>query len=256
MLLAALLLAGAQIEEAEHALAAGRVEQAERMLAILTAEKQDGDRLDLLRAGVAGGSGRHSEALALYASVATRMPGDLRSAAGAARAAFELGRMADARHWSDKATSLPGAGWRDWNLCGAISDRDGRFDRADQCYGEAQRLAPGRAEVRNNRGWSVLLRGRWSEAADLFRAALATAPDNVRIRRNLELAEAAVASDLPLRRAGESAADYAARLNDAGVIAAAAGDSRRARAALANALTERPEWSERTARNLSEIERR
>lgn len=256
ILLAAVLLAGAQIDEAEHALAAGRVEQAERMLSTMMAAGQSGDRIDRLRAGTAAAAGRNAQALSLYAVLATRQPADPGAAGGAARAAFLLGKVADARRWSALATASPGAGWRDWNLCGAIADTQADFERADHCYGKAEALAPARAEVLNNRAWSYLLRGRWSAAAELLRKALAADPTSRIARANLDLAESALGSDLPVRRAGESANDFAARLNDSGVVAEAAGDRKRAVAAFANALSLRPSWSARIARNLEDAERR
>ncbi len=57
-----------------------------------------------------------------------------------------------------------------------------------------------------------------------------------RITNNLELARAALASDLPGRRAGESNEDWAVRLNDAGVAAELLGDRMRAVAAFTQAL--------------------
>ena len=256
ILLAAILLAGAPMDEAEHALAAGRVEQADRMVSAMIAAGETGERLDRLRAGTAAAAGRHAQALSLYTALATRNPADSAAAGGAARAAFLLGKDADARRWSDLAIARPGARWRDWNLCGAIADTQGDFARADHCYGKAEALAPARVEVLNNRAWSYLLRGRWSEAAELLRKALAADPASRIARANLDLAEAALAADLPTRRAGESATEFAARLNDSGVIAEAAGDRKRAVAAFANALSLRPSWSARIARNLEDAERR
>lgn len=254
ILLAAALLAAAPIDEAEHALAAGRVEQAQGMLTRMIAAGDAGERIDRLRAGTAAASGRHAEALPLYAALAVKHPGKASDAGGAARAAFLLGRLDEARRWAEIATALPSAGWREWNLCGAIADTEGQFARADQCYDRAQALAPGRVEVLNNRAWSYLLRGRWSAAADLLRLALAADPASRIARSNLDLAEAALSSDLPARRERESADDFAARLNDAGVIAEAAGDRKRAIAALANALSLRSTWSAHTARNLADVE--
>ena len=66
ILLAVLLLAGSTIEEAEHALAAGRFQQAEQMVRQIVASGGTGDRVDRLRAGSAASMGRHEEALALY----------------------------------------------------------------------------------------------------------------------------------------------------------------------------------------------
>lgn len=256
ILLAALLLSATPIDEAEHALAAGRVEQAERMIEVMVSAREKNERLDRLRAATAAAAGRHQEALSRYALLARSHPRDPTLADGAAHAAFRLGSIDEARRWSGLATANPAAGWRAWNLCGAIADHEGKFDRADLCYGKALALAPGRFEILNNQGWSKLLRGDWSAATDLFRKALEVQPDSTIARSNFELASAAMADKLPARRPGERQEDYAARLNDVGVIAEAAGDRKRAIAAFAQALSLRSTWSERTARNLADAEGR
>ena len=69
----------------------------------------------------------------------------------------------------------------------------------------------------------------------------------------LELARAALAENLPRRRAGESDSDWAARLNDAGVLAAAGGQRQRAIAAFAQAIEVRSRWYARAAENLAEL---
>ena len=256
ILAAALLLAGTSIDEAEHALAAGRYQQAEQMVQQIVASGQQGDRVDRLRAGSAASVGRHAEALSLYSAQAHKYPADPKLADGAARAAYRLGRVADAQQWSQRATALPGAGWSAWNLSGVIADLRGEFDRADLAYGKALALAPNRAEVLNNQGWSLLLRGQWMGAAERFRKALDANPASTIARSNLELAEAALATDLPARRAGETSQSYAARLNDTGVIAEAAGDRTRAVAAFAQAVAMHPRWSETAAANLANAEGR
>jgi hypothetical protein len=73
------------------------------------------------------------------------------------------------------------------------------------------------------------------------------------LANNLELARAAVAADLPVRWAGESDDSYSARLNDAGVVAAAAGQQKRAEAAFSQALEVRSRWYGRAADNLASV---
>ena len=82
-----------------------------------------------------------------------------------------------------------------------------------------------------------------------------TARKSERIAHNLELARAAVSEDLPARRPGESDTDWAARLNDAGVIAKVRGDHRKAKAAFAQAVEVRSDYYERAANNLVQVER-
>ena len=75
-------------------------------------------------------------------------------------------------------------------------------------------------------------------------------PQSARARHNLELVEVALAEDLPQRRSGESDQDYAARLNDAGVVARMQGTQAKAVAAFSRAIEARGKWYGRAARNL------
>jgi Flp pilus assembly protein TadD len=153
----------------------------------------------------------------------------------------------------DRATRQPAAGWRAWNARGVAADRQGRWDEADAAYGRAAQIDPARAEIANNLGWSMMLRGRWGEALEAFERAYAIDPKLPRLANNIELARSAVAADLPVRVPGESDEAYAARLNDAGVVAAAAGQPKRAEAAFAQALEVRSRWYARAADNLAAL---
>ena len=172
----------------------------------------------------------------------------------AGEAALRLGRDARATALLDRATTQPDASWRAWNLRGIAADRRGAFDEADAAYAKAEALSPRQAVVANNRGWSLMLRGRWAEAADALEAALALDPAVANGAANLELARAALAADLPTRRAGESDRDFAGRLNDAGVVADARGERARAIAAFSNAIAVRSQWFALAAANLAAVE--
>ena len=76
-------------------------------------------------------------------------------------------------------------------------------------------------------------------------------PKSARIAANLELARAAVSEELPQRRSGESEVDWAARLNDAGVIARVQGNKRKAVAAFTQAIQARSQYYTRAANNLA-----
>jgi len=108
--------------------------------------------------------------------------------------------------------------------------------------------------VLNNRGWSLMLRGQWTEALPLIERAAGIDPKAARIADNLELVRAAVAQDLPQRRPGESDSDWATRLNDAGVVAASGGERQRAIAAFSQAIEASTHWFERAANNLALVE--
>ena len=131
------------------------------------------------------------------------------------------------------------------------ADLRGDWEVADLAYSRAQALKPDRAEAVNNLGWSLLLRGRWADALEQLERAAALNPKSKRIADNLDLARAAVSVDLPQRRPNESDSDWAARLNDAGVMARVRGDQQRAIAAFAQAIEARTQWFERAANNLA-----
>lgn len=258
ILSAALFLAAVlgPLDEAEAALVAGRIEQASKMVQQLASEGVSGPRFERLRAGQALAAGRDSEALARFGNLAYRPDSRASDREGAAIAAYRLGKKSDARQWTAQAMAMRGASWRAFNLCGVLADEAADFARAEDCYAKADALSPGRSEVANNRGWSRLLRGDWAGAATGFAAALAIDPGDRVARSNLDLARAALANDLPSRSESESDADYGRRLNDAGVMAAAAGQRERALAAFASSIDIRPTWSAIAAQNLEDVQRR
>ena len=153
------------------------------------------------------------------------------------------------------ATASSAASWRAWNARGVLADQRGDWGDADLAYARSAKTAPGRPEILNNHGWSLLARGRWNEALAVLEQAAVLDPASPRIANNLELAKAAVSEDLPRRQNRESDGDWAARLNDAGVVAGIWGDRKRAIAAFAQAISARHRWFERAANNLAVAER-
>ena len=93
----------------------------------------------------------------------------------------------------------------------------------------------------------------WDEALAAYERAMAIDPRLPRLANNIELARAALDADLPRRMAGELDPQYAARLNDAGVVAAASGQVKRAEAAFARAIELRSRWFGRAADNLAAL---
>ncbi|RST29691.1 tetratricopeptide repeat protein [Sphingomonas ginkgonis] len=263
LIAALLVLAGAPVSaapgvstslaEAAHALEAGRVEQARLMIGAAVAEGAAGDRLDRLLADLALARGEDSEAFAAYQLLLKRNPSDPQLFERAGIAALRSDQPEWATILLDKAVAAPAAGWRAWNARGSLADRSGDWALADRCYAAAVRLAPERMEPLNNRGWSLLLRGRPAEAISWLEHAAALAPEQQRISDNLELARTAAAADLPSRRPGEADEAYAARLNDAGVVADRNGQRDRARAAFARAIEARPDYYLRAANNLARL---
>jgi len=257
LLFAAAALAAATPElalaEARHALDAGRLDQTATMITAAVGIGANGEPVDRLTADLAFARRDWLHAAPIYVRLSNRHMADALIAERAGIASLERGDIALAAAMLDRATALPSASWRAWNARGALADRQGAWEAADDAYSRALALAPERAEIANNRGWSLLLRGRWREAeAELARGA-ALSPGTLRIANNLELARAAIAADLPQRRAGEADDAWAARLNDAGVVAAMRGERSRAIAAFSRAIELRASWDPRAAANLAAI---
>lgn len=242
-----------QLAEAARALEAGRMDQARIMVAEAVKAGATGAPVDRLLADLAFTSGDNWTALVRYRALLLDEPGDARLLERAGIAALRLGNAGEARPLLERATAGGTATWRAWNALGVLADRRGDWPAADSAYTRAAQLAPANSEVANNLGWSLMLRGRWAQAVPPLERAVALNPSSRRIADNLELARAALSDDLPVRRPGESGADFAARLNDAGVIARLQGDRQRAVAAFTRALEVQSRWFERAANNLAAV---
>lgn len=241
------------LAEAGRAIAAGRLDQAKSILGVAIAAGAKGEPVDRLMADLAFALGDNEQGLKLYEALLAKHPDELLLLERAGIAALRLARVSQATAFLDRATRQPQAGWRSWNARGVAADRHGRWDEAGAAYAKAMMLDPSRAEVVNNNGWSMMLQGRWSEALSNFERAAALDPKLPRLANNLELAQSAVAAELPSRFAGEDDDSFAARLNDTGVVAAASGQVQKAEAAFAQAIELRSRWYARAAENLAAL---
>ena len=241
------------LAEAGRAIAAGRLEQAKSMIATAIAAGAKGDPVDRLLADLSFANGSYDQALIQYRELLVRHPADPLLLERGGIAALRSGLMAEATALLDRATQHPEAGWRTWNARGVAADREQRWDEADAAYARAAALDPTHAEIANNLGWSMMLRGRWQDALAQFEKAAAINPRLAKLDNNLELARAAVAAGLPQRLVGETDEAFAARLNDAGVVAAASGQTEKAQAAFAQAIEVRSRWYARASQNLSAL---
>jgi Flp pilus assembly protein TadD len=238
------------LADTAHAIKAGRLEQARMMIAHAVAAGLSGAPVDKLVADVAFASGKFDDALGQYQALLAHGFGDQQVCENGAIAALKVGRTSDALPLAVCATAATDATWRAWNARGVVADLSRDWPAADESYAKARALAPKRAEIVNNQGWSLVLRGEWSAALPYFQQAAALDATSQRISDNLELVEAGLSGELPARRAGESGSDWAARLNDAGVAAELRGDNKRAVAGFTQALYASDRWYPRAANNL------
>ena len=244
------------LAEANHAVTAGRLEQARALIGRAMQQGAKGAAVERVLADIEFATGRDAPALNRYEALLTGNPNDGWLLEHAGIAAARLGRNEQAKRLLDRAATMPGVTWKTWNVRGAVADRLGDWDTADRSYERAAALAPKRAEIHNNKGWSLMARGRWADAIGPLERASSLDPKSKRIAANLDLARMATAQELPQRRAGESDMDWAARLNDAGMVARLQGDNKRAIAGFTQAVRARSSWYERAANNLALVERK
>jgi Flp pilus assembly protein TadD len=255
LVLAALLAASTPafdvIQEASHALRQGRPVQAREMVRAAVGAGASGAAVDRLLADLAFAEGRWAEATIRYEALIAVGERSSPVLEQAAIAALKQGDDRKAMSLLAQAEMVQGAGWRMYNVQGVLADRAQDWAAADAAYRRGLKLEPSSPELLNNYGWSLLLRGQWSDAHRQISKAAALAPGDRKIAANLDLAASALAADLPGRRQGESSFSYAARLNDTGMLALRAGQKDKAQAAFARALELSEHWFTRAANNLA-----
>ncbi|MBW0144067.1 hypothetical protein [Sphingomicrobium clamense] len=243
-----------QLDEAAYALSEGRTVQARAMLAEAVRLGASGEPVDRLLADLSFADGRYTQALARATALLRQHPDDIVLLERAGLAALSLGKDDQASAFLARAARLGSQRWRTYNGLGVLADRRADWAAADAAYAQAEALVTPQATLFNNRGWSMLLQGRWEEALGPLTQAFAMEPQNPLYSANLALASMALDNDLPRREDGEGDAQFAARLNDAGVVAAAQGMQRKAIAAFTRAIEARSQYYERAATNLARIE--
>ena len=243
------------IQEVNRAISTGRTHQARAMIAAAIADGASGDDIERALADIDSASGMCEQAYGRYVLLLGKHPGDASLAENAGLAALRCNRSRDANRWLTLATRSGRASWKGWNALGIVADQRGDWPAAAIAFSKALMMAPNSPEVLNNSGWSLFLQRRWHEALALIQRAAAIDPGSKRISRNLELVEAAVDELLPQQRAGETADDWAARMNDAGVIAQVQGKLPKARSAFSQAVDARASWFQRAANNLHALDK-
>jgi TolB-like protein/Flp pilus assembly protein TadD/DNA-binding winged helix-turn-helix (wHTH) protein len=118
-------------------------------------------------------SGRHEQAEAVYARLATIRPRDADVQMGLGEALEHEGRSAEAERSYRKAVAVEPAYWRTHNALGGFLFRAGRAGESVAEYRKSTELAPGNASALNNLGAALLMDERLDEAARTFEKSLA-----------------------------------------------------------------------------------
>jgi Flp pilus assembly protein TadD len=100
---------------------------------------------------------------------------------------FNRGDFGIAEHYFQEAVEKAPKDASAWIGLAASYDHLGRFDLADQAYGQAIRLVGKTPAILNNLGYSYMLRGDFARARKYLLKAYAREPDNPFIVNNLRL---------------------------------------------------------------------
>jgi len=244
------------LDEAAHAIEVNRLEEASLILTNAVHDGYSGYRVDRLRADLAFAKGSYAWNQNVMQALLKLRPDDEALAERGGISALKANDLAQARTFLSKAVNSSHATWRAWNAQGVLCDIQGDWACADRAYADAFVLSPEQPDVLNNKGWSLMLRGEPARALELSEHAARIDPDDARIANNRELARAAIAKDLPQRQPNESDSAFAARLNDAGIVAEKQGENARAIAAFSQAIAVNDIWFARAANNLKEAQAR
>lgn len=236
------------------AIEGGRLIQARTML---ESNRQEGASIPeqaVLEADLLMAEHRYRDALSRYLRLALETPGDAHLWTGAGLASLRLGGKAEALARLQRAVALPRVDWRAWNAIGVLLDEERDWVGSAEAYDRALALAPDKATIWNNRGYSLLLQRRFDEGLAALDRAAALDGNNRRILVNRGLARALTGHYPTARGERESAADWAARLNNAGYAAWLAGDRMAARSLLARAVQASEVHNGRALANLARVE--
>lgn len=195
-------------------------------------------------------SGKNAEAATLFATI---IEGDAANAAalqGKGVALVRLGQFADAAATLRAAIENDGAQWRAWNALGVALDNQGDAEEVFAAFRRASELNPAEGAPLNNLGVALVKVGRRQEAIEAFKQALALDGAKESAEANLRMAYA-LEGDYASSVKALSDEKRPVALNNAGVAAAARGDTDDAKRLFARALDESPHFYAKAYSNLS-----
>ncbi len=237
----------------EQALEARDMPRARAYLEQAAMAVQNGPHWQLLLAEYHLNSGGASMAKAEFA----RLTGDPAYGAQASQghgiALLLSGSDADALDALTTAVQRDPGLWRAWNALGILRDREANFSGAVEAYGRALEVEPKRAELHNNRGFSLLLSGDAEASIAALSKALELDPQLVIAKTNLRLA-LALKGEYVAALSGAGQGEVRKLLNNAGFAAMVRGDLPNAEAFFVRAIEESPAYYSLAARNLELME--
>lgn len=239
--------------EVERALDAGDLPRARSFLEQAGMALQNGPHWELLLAEYHLNSGGASMAKAEFADLTSDFEYGARASQGLGIALLLSGNRADAFDALTVAIERDPSLWRAWNALGILHDRDANFSKAVEAYDHALEAEQKRAEIHNNRGFSLLLSGEVEASIAALSKAMEMNPQLMIAKTNLRLA-LALKGEYVAALSGAARGEVRTLLNNAGFAAMVRGDLPNAEAFFVRAIEESPAYYSLAARNLELME--
>lgn len=199
------------------------------------------------------GVGRPDDALEAFGSVGAGGALDAKVLQGKGIALLMLHKPNDAAKSLIDAVKMDPSLWRAWNALGELYNSRHDWPQAHQCYEAALKANPRSEVVQNNLGISLLMQGKYQEAAPHFLEALKTRPNFEKAKMNLRLV-LAWQGKYAEARAGTAPEELPVVLNNIGYIAILRGDYAVAEAYLNQAISASPSYFAQAQQNLDYLE--
>ena len=242
------------VAETEQALSIGDLPTAlVKLRALQTIDSANPDGLRLSARLYAQIGDTEAQQLAT-AQILEHNPKDVQALVWLGLSALRAGQLIVAEDYLQQAIAVDPRHWQALNGLGVIADAEGRPVDAQVYFQTGLAVIPGHPKLTANLGWSKVMSGELQEAEILLQDALKTAPDVVATRSNLAFCIALqgrydqalqIYTDLYGQSTAFNNVGYAAMLRDDNEIAAIY---------LQQAISSRPSFYAKAAKNLARIE--
>lgn len=181
-------------------------------------------------------------------------PRDVQALAWLGLSALRSGQLSVAADYLQQVVTIDPYHWQALNGLGVIADAEGRPADAQVYFRRGLAIIPGHPKLTANLGWSKVLAGELAEAEVLLQDSLKTAPDVLATRSNLAFCIALQgryeqAMEIYTALYGEATAS-----NNVGYAAMLRGDDKVAETFLQQAISSKPSYYAKAAKNLARID--
>ncbi len=181
-------------------------------------------------------------------------PHDVQALAWLGLSALRNGQLTVAAEYLQQVVLIDPFHWQALNGLGVIADTEGRPSEAQVYFQRGLAHIPGHPKLTANLGWSMVLSGDLQKAEVLLQDSLKTAPEVLATRSNLAFCIALQGRYEQAMQIYTDLYGEATAFNNVGYAAMLRGDSEVAETYLQQAISRRPSYYAKAAKNLARIE--